>query len=231
MDQPLPDYQDHVTGHNLCAPASSQQESAETVKRISHYVSPDNPSFGPPSTVKVPRFQIEEAPADNGEVPLEGHVDDEPLAGRVRRSGKRDEESTKSVKRRPVKDRWYYEQVEDSGERAYLSKSTMESEGKEDSKINELVVDEPHQEISSVLGELGELDIISKTVVDLITPDETGACALQGVLFQDDELSWCRITGWGIESGTIIVFYLPVNAKDAVMKEFTSIDEMLLLVK
>jgi hypothetical protein len=263
VDQPLPDYQDHVTGHNLCAPPVSQQESSGTSNRISHYVFPDNPSFGPPSTVKVPRFQIEETPADTGDMEHEEqqqdnesqtgcisdlrdakqHVDDAPIIGRVRRPDRKNGDTNKSVTRRPVRDRWYYERVEDSGERAYLSKFTIPTEGKENTDIDKPMGDEIRTMLISdhiamlspvippALGEFGELDIISKTVVDQITTDETGACSLLGLIFHDDELDWCRITGWGIESGTIIVFYSPVSAQDAAIEEFTSIDEMLLSIK
>ncbi len=91
MDQPLPDYQDHVTGHNMSPPSSSQQESAETVSQISHYVYPNNPSFGPPSTVKVPKFKIKETMVGDASIPHEGQqqgeqVDDAPVVGRVCRS-------------------------------------------------------------------------------------------------------------------------------------------------
>ncbi len=37
--------------------------------------------------------------------------------------------------------------------------------------------------------------------------DEWAAWYLQGILFYEDELEWCRITGWGVECGIIIVHY------------------------
>jgi hypothetical protein len=177
------------------------------------------------------------------------HMDEAPLSGRIRRSGRKGETSAIPVKRRPVKDRWYYESVEESGG-AYLSKSTIPNAEKKEFNVENLGDDEMRAALNSgsgstaintatmlspgpplVLGELGELDVISKAAVDLITSDETGACALQGIIFHDSVLSWCRVTGWGIESGTIIIFYLPVDAQDVVMEEFTSIDDMLLLIK
>jgi hypothetical protein len=45
-----------------------------------------------------------------------------------------------------------------------------------------------------------------------ITDDEHGACYIQGALFFDQNLNWCRITGWGTENGIMIIFYSPLVA-------------------
>jgi hypothetical protein len=67
-------------------------------------------------------------------------------------------------------------------------------------------------DIPEVLKRMGKLDIVSESFLDAITIDETGACSMQGIVFYDEDLTWCRISGWGIESGIPIVFYLPMDA-------------------
>jgi hypothetical protein len=59
--------------------------------------------------------------------------------------------------------------------------------------------------------ELGIVQEISRTILDAITDDENGACFLNGTLFEDGHQGWCRITGWGMECGVIIMFYSPIS--------------------
>ncbi len=201
-NHPLPDYQDHITGEVL---SSSQQGSGGPVNQISHYVYPDHPSFGPPSTVKVPRFKIDKTTLDDTKIPDKDQhpdtsqdvcgdelhhanekVDDVPVKERVQRASRKENVITKPVERRPAKDRWYYQLVEDPEERACLSKPTGRNGGTDGVKImdngctaamlsasNGLL----SQEIHSELAELGELEVIPKTVIESITSDESGACA------------------------------------------------------
>ena len=50
---------------------------------------------------------------------------------------------------------------------------------------------------------------------------------LQGVLFYDDDLDWCRITGWGAECGIIVLHYASVSAVDQSQEEHhVSVSEM-----
>jgi hypothetical protein len=51
--QPLPQYQDHVTGFNLSQPDIRRMKRDPKPADMS-YVHPNHPSFGPPSVVKVP---------------------------------------------------------------------------------------------------------------------------------------------------------------------------------
>jgi hypothetical protein len=88
--------------------------------------------------------------------------------------------------RKPVNQRWYYEPV-------------ME---KESTKVAVL---EPTVEPDH----LGTLQKIAQQDVDNITNDESGACYLHGTVFLDDELGWCRISGWGVDCGLPIVYYAP----------------------
>ncbi len=43
--------------------------------------------------------------------------------------------------------------------------------------------------------------------------NEESAWDLQGLIFHDNELGWCPITDWGVDHGTNIVFYSPVDSK------------------
>ena len=60
---------------------------------------------------------------------------------------------------------------------------------------------------------------------------------MQGIVFYDEDLTWCRISGWGIESGIPIVFYLPMDADGSnadglqVMEEYASLAEVLGQIK
>ena len=79
---------------------------------------------------------------------------------------------------------------------------------------------------------LGDLDALSMEELDDFTSDENGARKLQGVIFYDTELGWCRVTGWGAECGTIIAFYVPMDASDIVLDEqFVPVDELISLIE
>jgi hypothetical protein len=118
--QPLPQYQDHVTGYNLSQPCFQRMghdpEPADTP-----YVCPNNPNFGPPSVVKVP-YHKSLSVSSTDLVPV-GNI----MKGRDRDSGKepsmkrRSQRAKKTVdtvvvtdnskQRKPVRQRWYYEPV------------------------------------------------------------------------------------------------------------------------
>jgi hypothetical protein len=81
-------------------------------------------------------------------------------------------------------------------------------------------------------ADLGNLELVSQAEIDGITPDENGARALQGVVFYDCELEWCRITGWGVECGVVIIFYVSVDSQNLSLEEqFAPIDDLLSLIK
>jgi hypothetical protein len=44
--------------------------------------------------------------------------------------------------------------------------------------------------------------------------DEETAWDLQGLIFTDEDLGWCMVTGWGVDHGVNIVFYTPCDSKD-----------------
>jgi hypothetical protein len=62
--------------------------------------------------------------------------------------------------------------------------------------------------------------------------NEESAWDIQGLVFHDDALGWCKITGWGADHGTNIVFYTPVDSMDPVSDEqHASLAEVLSVIK
>ncbi len=55
--------------------------------------------------------------------------------------------------------------------------------------------------------------------LDNAEDNEHTACALQGVVFMDDELGWCIITNWGVDYAINIVYYTPVASTDPAADE------------
>ncbi len=60
VDQRLPEYQDHITGHKLNRPANEAMKTSDPKPMDYPCVNPNDPRFGPPSVVKVP-YQSEHA--------------------------------------------------------------------------------------------------------------------------------------------------------------------------
>ncbi len=54
------------------------------------------------------------------------------------------------------------------------------------------------------------LELILDENLDSLKDNEIGACFLQGTLFYDEELDWCMVSGWGVECGSPIIFYMPI---------------------
>ncbi len=50
---PLPDFQDHVSGYTLNRPVGERIESTLPHSDDTDFVFPDHPAFGPPSVVKT----------------------------------------------------------------------------------------------------------------------------------------------------------------------------------
>ena len=61
-----------------------------------------------------------------------------------------------------------------------------------------------------------------------VKDNEESAWDLQGLIFHDDELCWCTITDWGVDHGTNIVFYSPVDSENPEAdEEHASLSEVL----
>ena len=79
---------------------------------------------------------------------------------------------------------------------------------------------------------LGPTEVISSGELDAASDDEITACRLQGMVFHDDELGWCSVTNWGVDYGTIILFYAPVASSDrAEDEEHVSLAEILSMIR
>jgi hypothetical protein len=62
--------------------------------------------------------------------------------------------------------------------------------------------------------------------------NEEAAWDLQGLVFNDDDIGWCTVTGWGVDHGTNIIFYAPVESDDPVAdEEHASLAEVLGWIK
>jgi hypothetical protein len=66
---------------------------------------------------------------------------------------------------------------------------------------------------------------------DLVNNEET-ACRLQGMVFEDDKLGTCTITNWGVDYGSLILYYAPVDSIDpAEDEQHVALEELLGLLK
>ena len=267
---PLPDFQDHVTGHQLINPPMRKTESTAPYPEDGAYIHPDNQFFGPPSVVKVPlRGKKTNRPdPDLGERLLpdlgpdmremqQGQEDpgitmEQPKSRSVR-APSINRTTVNGSKRRPVKDRWYYEAVlpstpllaaaiesksqvvgeEDSGavgsddeeELKWYNqnKELMEALFNATDKYEAAIAIQPAETYQKSMREdpectlpldIGEVLTMSLSEIEGVPVDEYGAAYLQGVLFYDAELLWCRINGWGVECGIPIVHYSPVESNE-----------------
>ena len=268
ISQPLPDYQDHVSGHKLSDPLTDKSKPIDLDGRFSHFINPNNPKFGPPSVVKVPRCHSGTKPIWNDDKGQQETQDDTPLlgisegadnsvdntkpdktVGRLPRF-KKDIPSVNPVKRRPVKDRWYLAPVEDTSS-ALLTIAVdvqkkdscdllnldnnmdagMGRDAVTDVEIQDSLDDCQISNVQPPSG-VGELDMISKKEVNEFASDEIGAIRIQGVVFYDTEFGWCRVTGWGVECGVIIAFYVSLDASDIDIEEqYVPLDELIAAIR
>jgi hypothetical protein len=270
INQPIPDYQDHVTGHNLTRPNKPLIKETEAKPLGYPYVQPNDPRFGPPSVVKVP-YQSAQTGASISEGKLnedkivhalnqldpdhdindEGSDDEGATNSRTsepRRLTKVNHipDSTKAAKRIPVNERWYYELVETpalvvqsvgpvgeeaSGEPLVLLEKVA-VEGPNGLLTNQEEDDDRDRSLDCLPDYLGELEYMTFSDLEDIFDNEAGACKLQGTIFRDYDLNWCRINGWGMENGVPIVFYSPVYLRDEVHdEEYASLAEILAVMR
>ena len=246
VSHPIPEFHDHVKGQMLTRPPVPRMTPVMD-HDIVNYVHPNHPNFGPSSVVKVPvSYKDNEAVVDKSSSPLEeGDMLNEQLetefpVSRPQRSKKLVPLSNQTTKRRPVKERWFYEPVQaavdipldhitdspdaqkcqDEVEAAHamLSSSTSITKGS-DIGVND---------IFNIPTKFGSLEVLPESFISDVTLDEAGACSLQGIMFHDDELEWCRISGWGTENGILIVFYSPILISDPGQEEdFASLTDMI----
>jgi hypothetical protein len=202
-NQPLPDFQDHITGYNLLKPNETVPDLAATIPPIS--IRPNDSRFGPPSAVNVPVLKDRnwEAQKQDQQVEIDPDLEwmrsseiseneDRKRNGRPKKNIKPIESQVGTTKRKPVHQRWYYEPV--------ANLVTM--------KVDDTVSDELVQPTSNppmgsnlfvskaditqdllspsqhgVPNELGTVLEISAEQLDMVTDDEIGACYLQARYF------------------------------------------------
>jgi hypothetical protein len=282
--EPLPLYQDHVTGYNLTRPGGLRPR-CDPKPDESQYVHPNHPSFGPQSMVKVPyvpiasdidvntnQGQLDICDAEH-ETMIENLIkasdkyeaaiilqpeairredlssdgngdavfpDEVPSVRRSRRSRRsktmvKSKARSSSQQRRPVGQRWYYDPVPVCVMTSEESGIISDSQTEKDIRSNEVLVVQPaDSEPTADYGppyELGPVVPVSIQDIQAAGDDEWAAWFLQGIVFYDDELEWCRIIGWGAECGVIIVHYSPVTALDHIVEEHhSSLSDMLSMI-
>jgi hypothetical protein len=78
---------------------------------------------------------------------------------------------------------------------------------------------------------LGPVEVLPE-YLERMEDTEEAAWDLQGVIFPDEELGWCIITGWGSDHGTNLIFYAPVGSQDPMAdEEHASLNDILGLLR
>jgi hypothetical protein len=164
--------------------------------------------------------------------------------------------------RRPVKQRWYYEAVPTPALVSHLEDAAMTLETKEPDEMleNLLQATDKYEAAIALQPEaaryssgdeicvndlvlldrsacglpesLGVMELITDEYLAYLPMDEIGAQMLQGTLFYEHDLLWCRITGWEVENSIPMVFYSPILADDIVHEEeYASLGEIIALLR
>jgi hypothetical protein len=239
----LPPFQDHVKGFSLVDPKDDTGDDTLPRREDCPSYTPDHPAFGPESCVKVPipfEIMIQKDEVIGVPTPQSDQYETE-IIGTDRSMRSRDntkvEMNTKEsqLTRRPVKDRWFYETIPmQMGKVTESNLDTVNSltmSGEESSDIvgsDETTGSASAMSIEDKPHTLGPLLEIGAEVIEEIEDAESGAYYLQGTIFYDNELHWCRITGWGTDNGITLVYYVPVTSVDLVKdEEHTTLTEIL----
>ena len=101
-------------------------------------------------------------------------------------------------KRRPAKERWFYEPVLPAGTPMLASVTTSENPGV------------PGISSDSLLPDFGPTEDLPG-LLEFAEDCEGTAWELQGVVFKDNILGWCKVTGWGVDLGVNMIYYAPVG--------------------
>ncbi len=238
--QPLPPYQDHVTGYGLAQPRRLRP-CCDPKPDESQYVHPSHPSFGPSSMVKVPYVlistdvEVSTVACQRDSCDAEHEIMIENL---IKASDKYEaaiilqpEAEATRRQHRPVGQRWYYEPVPVCVMTSEQSGAVPDNLTEKDKLSNEISAESEPTAVYSLPPELGPVVPVSIQDIQDAGDGEWAAWYLQGIVFYDAELEWCRITGWGAECGVIIVHYSPVTALDSVDDEHhSSLSDMLSMI-
>jgi hypothetical protein len=268
IEDPLPEFQDHVSGHKLTRPAIEKtMKSNVEGTSFSH---PNNPMFGPESVVKVHtpskfKFQLVKDREMDGDQNSKANEeqdheenenqDRDQSLGTNRLSRVKSKEGIKQreiQKRTPVNQRWYYETVpqmamdttvtdkKEGDEICLVDDKDVADDSTYDKLLEKAILTANDKYEFAVLMEelfiappdgLGEVVPLEKEIFQEITDDEVGASQLQGLLFYDEGLQWCRVNGWGVDHGIPLIYYSSVSSDDPVDDEHhMSVKEMLALL-
>ena len=192
-DDPLPSYNDHVTGFTLASPPDETDSS--TLERPKDWPShrPSHPAFGPPSVVLVPRpwgDKEKEGYVCNRKVDEQGAThengEESTRPERPRRTARSKpstmpfgEQPVTQQGRRPVKERWFYETVEGS-KTGLLSIEGQENLGGKDEMV---VAGGDKEEQKFLLLKNSEMD---KMVINFGTTDQSERVLGEKKLLEED---------------------------------------------
>jgi hypothetical protein len=87
--------------------------------------------------------------------------------------------------------------------------------------------------VSDFPGGLSGLDLVEALPEYLVhaADDEETAWAIQGMIFRDEDIGWCEVTGWDVDYGTNVIYYMPVGHKDLADEQHTSLADLLSIIK
>jgi hypothetical protein len=71
---------------------------------------------------------------------------------------------------------------------------------------------------AQIPASLGLVESVPK-YLEVAEDNEEAAWDLHGLIFHDDDMDWCTVTGWGVDHGTNIIFYTLVGSTDPTTDE------------
>ncbi len=83
---------------------------------------------------------------------------------------------------------------------------------------------------TSLLPNLGPMEALPDYLLDLEDTEET-ARIIQGMGFRDEEYGWCEVTGWDVDHGVKVVYYMPKGQRDLAHEHHTSLSDLLSIIK
>ena len=227
---PLPSYTDDITGHSLISPQDDTLLEVEGKPEGWPSYLPAHPSFGSASSVPVSRpwgacsveddvedtltpeeermfedlakatdkYEAAIAVQPEAAFPDSERVDKDKRVPRQKKIVVDKPSGGETKKRRPAKERWFYEPVLPAGTPMLASFTTSENPGVLGISSDSLLPD---------FGPTEDLPGLLEFAEDC----EGTAWELQGVVFKDNTLGWCKVTGWGVDLGVNMIYYAPVG--------------------
>jgi hypothetical protein len=190
-NDPLPSYLDEITGFGLSSPPDDTMHEVEEKPEDWPSNLPSHPSFGPPSVVTVPK------PWGASVVHDVGHKEDVQDCGeqeerRIERPRRNKPEPVHNdaKKRRPVKDRWFYETVPaptNSNMMPNEKEALITRTATMDDFLDDLPVIESSHVRAPNVGYAGPVECLPGYLEHAADTDES-AWDIQGMIFEDKEV-------------------------------------------